>query len=429
MITIISPKSVYADRTDAQQFLLEWSSSISGQTAYEIYYKFSDAASWSTTGKVNSANTSYDLIQLYTLTGADFTEIVYKVKLYYSTTNNIGALTGTEESDIYTIIFSQPVSCYFNVYTGNEIERFPLFSDIATDEYDKLNVQTEGGKVSTVLVDETSPIASSLKIRVNSENLSLANSYASELSYIQNAHGEFDQSGVSTEYYYYNGLNSSTYYYYTNPSGTYYYLSNPRSTYSYSNKLSSSYTYTYYASQQTKESSSNKEFYSYKEAYTYEYYPVGSYTSGTYYYVVSNGVYYSYKYAATYYKYAYYDRHGTLTYGESPKTYKYGYVSTPTIYNSGTYYYQMDTPLTEGTGYYTVSGSYWKETTYYYYTYYLTSGSGTYYYYNTAYNYYYYYSYPSATYYYYQKNYGGYYYYYTNTLGSYSQNYSYHYVA
>ena len=38
-VTITSPKSVYVDDKDSSTYTLQWTTDVSGQTAYEILYK------------------------------------------------------------------------------------------------------------------------------------------------------------------------------------------------------------------------------------------------------------------------------------------------------------------------------------------------------------------------------------------------------
>lgn len=342
MITIVKPHSVYADRTDANEFELEWSSTVSGQTGYEIYYKLSDVANWSTTGLISDPTaTTYDLRQIYSLVELDFTEIIYKIKIYYSTENEEGLLTGVEESDIYTIIFSQPISGYLSVYDGEEIERYPLFSSIESS-YDKFKVHTNDGNLATVLVDNTSPIASNMKIHVGNDNLTLASEYASGLSYTQNAHGEFEQDGYETGYYYYDSNEQYTSYQY----------------YGYTDKY---YYYTY-------------KTYTYTQTYS---------TAPKYYYKYN----YEYKYGTAAYLKYYYGQYPTPTYtayGVTGYNYRYGYLPSDSYYRYYTIDYYYYVPVYDQTTYY--RSRYLYEYYYYYSNYYYNKEDS----YTTPYAYYYY---------------------------------------
>lgn len=425
MITIVKPHSVYADRTDANEFELEWSSTVSGQTGYEIYYKLSNAANWSTTGLISDPTaTTYDLRQIYSLVELDFTEIIYKIKIYYSTENEEGLLTGVEESDIYTIIFSQPISGYLSVYDGEEIERYPLFSSIESS-YDKLKVHTNDGNLATVLVDNTSPIASNMKIHVGNDNLTLASEYASGLSYTQNAHGEFEQDGYETAYYYYNTneheqsyetrLYSDKYYYYTyrtympNTPG-YFYSTSPSYYYKYYYQFYYiDYYYRYwgggtnvYTPVYTKKNtyayspSSSYYYYGYNKSYTYYYY--NKVYDGTTYYLYT-------AYDATkYYYYSYNNYESTMTYAYKPNYYYQYYYEQGYGYSQAYWkYYSGSVPAHEYTTVYGYIKTYGYKPSDTYYRYYYNL---KYYYYTPVYD--------QTTYYGYSWTYL-YMYYYTNT--------------
>ena len=207
MITITHPQSKYGPIDDSNGFILKWTSTIDGQTDYEILYKIKGFDSWSTSGKINSTSSEYNLLNIYNNLGVDFTEIQYKVKLWYSTTNETGELTGTEESDTYTLIFSQPISGYFNIFDGDNINRYPLFSNINNNNNPTFNIQTNNGKMSTILVDNDNPLNSNLKIKIGDSIKSVAsNSPNLSNGYIQRSDPtELIQSGTteSSDYYYY----------------------------------------------------------------------------------------------------------------------------------------------------------------------------------------------------------------------------------
>lgn len=319
MVTIIRPQSSYGAYNDSSAFILEWSCDISGQSGYEIYYKLSDSSSWLSTGKITSTDTTYNLGNIYSLLGVDFTEITYKVKIYYNTTNNEGALTGTEESDIYTIVFRQPASGYLKVYDGEETQSYPLFNSISNNSLNKLNIKKTGGTFVAPLLDTTSPVASELKIKVGEDNKAIANSYATGLAYTANdTPGEFDQASTMNTYSYtYKGS------YYL--SSYYYYYYSQRYDYNDWNSISG---YTYY----------NKSYYYYEKLYSYYYYGQG------YTYTYKN--YTGYKYNGSK-KYSYIGSLGIGTYytypaGPSSTYYTYktsGTTQTKKSTTVGYYYY------------------------------------------------------------------------------------------
>lgn len=349
MITILEPKSKYGPIDNG--FILKWSSTIDGQSAYEVLYKLKESDTWSTSGKFNSNISQYDLMNIYYNLGVDFKEIQYKIKLWYNTTSGDGTLTGTEESDTYTLIFTQPISGYLNIYDGNNVQQYPLFTSINGNDSPKLNIRTDGGKLSTILVDDNDPLNSNLKLKIDNDVKSVANSTA-DLSngYIaRTTPSEFTQSANYTSYVSTNG----TYEYYDIDSNVYY----GKTTYLYYNRSSTSY-YRYF---------------------WYSYYTYGSrgdsYSTGRYYW---------------YYVYQYLDCIWTPIPGGGASAYylKYGmfggYSSTSPELGTYYYYYRYDT-----SGYY----RYIANTTYYYYAMYNR------YYYAPFYdNYYYYKAYNSYTY-------------------------------
>lgn len=161
MVTINTPGSIYVDNNNASTYTLSWAGSIAGQNAYEILYRSKGASAWLTMGKVTSTATSYDLRQIYPkLSNCDFTEIEYRVLLYYSTTNSTGTLTGTEYSQVFEVIFNSGIAGYHKIQTGtNARSEVPIFSSINNPSVSKLKMQTDKGIKQIPLVDSSSPLA------------------------------------------------------------------------------------------------------------------------------------------------------------------------------------------------------------------------------------------------------------------------------
>lgn len=380
MVTIVRPHSTYGAYNDSSAFTLEWSCDISGQSGYEIYYKLSTSDSWLSTGKITSTSTTYDLSNIYNLLGIDFTEITYKVKIYYSTTNTQGLLTGTEESDIYTIVFRQPASGYLKIYDGKETQSYPLFNTIDNTDLNKLNIKNNSGKFVTPLLNTESPIASELKIKVGNDNKAIASNYATDLTYTVNTTpGTFDQQAYTNAYAYRydSGKTSSTYYYYVKDSDTY---STKESSYG---SKSYYYKYDYYV---------DKYYYRYVYNYQSSYYysKIYKYDSYSYAYKYSKyanppkvGYYYAFTTTNVYYTYwnggytlvnnSYYYTTPQSVYSGFSKVYSYASTSTNTVvgyyYNKfNYYYYYKDSGTNYSYYYYSTKYSYNKNYTYRYFT-------------------------------------------------------------
>ena len=153
MVTITKPKSTYIKIGSSDDSILTWQSNISGQNAYEIMYRLRGASSWNTTGKTVGTGTSYDLKNICNLLpGFEyFKEIEYKVRLYHSTSNTSGALIGTDESDIYKLVFTGTPDSYLKVNGGGS---YPLFSNV-TNSGQKLKVRrTSSQTLQTPLIDK-----------------------------------------------------------------------------------------------------------------------------------------------------------------------------------------------------------------------------------------------------------------------------------
>ena len=161
-ITIISPKSAYVDNKNSSTYTLQWKSDISGQTGYEILYKKKTASEWSTLGKVTSTATSFDLRNIYKVTNIDIEEYYYRVMLYYSGDD----YTGTEYSDVYSIIFNEGYECKLNVNMPDGIHKYPLLSNIKNEEISFMEVQSNGIK-KLPLIEPNHPLADGVKFQTS----------------------------------------------------------------------------------------------------------------------------------------------------------------------------------------------------------------------------------------------------------------------
>jgi hypothetical protein len=85
---ITSPKAAYVDRNAST--LVQWSGDLTSyQTHYEVLYRLTTTASWSTLGKTASTSArSYDLKNIFSKINADATEVYYRIVIYYSYTNS-----------------------------------------------------------------------------------------------------------------------------------------------------------------------------------------------------------------------------------------------------------------------------------------------------------------------------------------------------
>ena len=231
MVTITKPKSTYIKIGSSDDSILTWQSNISGQNAYEILYRLRGASSWNTTGKTVGTGTSYDLKNICNLLpGFEyFKEIEYKVRLYHSTSNTSGALIGTDESDIYKLVFTGTPDSYLKVNGGGS---YPLFSNV-TNSGQKLKVRrTSSQTLQTPLIDTTNPLATNVRIKVETGIKTIPGTTPrfNPVS-IANARGYWKQDAVGnytyyTSYSYVNGYYYSNYQYsynYSYRSGTYSY--------------------------------------------------------------------------------------------------------------------------------------------------------------------------------------------------------------
>ena len=311
-VSITSPQSVYVDLGDPTTYTLNWARNssapldqqfiVGNQTAYEIMYREKGSTIWLTTGKVESTEKSYDLTQIRTITGLDFTEIEYKVRVYYQydqfTTDMaiVGVHEGYADSEIYTIIFKPESSGELSSYNDSEIYRYPFFDSVDTDN---INIQCDGVK-HIPLVDYDSPIAGPLKIKVGDSNMALATT-ADKATFVDEPYPSGTYIGCKyvkedTSYQVYAYKEDTGYRYENTPA---YY---EKSTYDYKYKTNPSIRYDVY--------NTGYDKYKYYYAYKYYYYSTkvtetkynrtDSYYRGYYYYYY----YYSYKYSyyVSYYK-------------------------------------------------------------------------------------------------------------------------------
>lgn len=307
-VTVLQPGSVYADLEDNTTYILKWENDISGQYAYEIMYKLKKSADWSTLGINSSTVTSFDLREIYNVTGLDIHELHYRVMVYFK---NEG-LEGKECSSTFSIIFKNRITAYLGTYDGSSISHYPAFDKINSTDIETMDAAVNNGIKHFPLVDEDSPLNSHLKVRTEKSIKSVASQYAKFRRSNIYGHGEFNkyvhQEYQYTDYVYrndaynysyqygYTGYNSSTYNYsYTEPysradysvgSSPYY---KPVS-YSYAGYYSRTYYY-YYTS------SYARTLYAYNKTYLYYYRERNTYKNGRY-----NYRYYYYYVWRTYYR-------------------------------------------------------------------------------------------------------------------------------
>lgn len=395
-VTILQPKSVYADLEDDTTYILKWTNDINGQYAYEIMYKLKKATDWSTLGINNSTNTSFDLREIYNVTGLDIHEIYYRVMVYFKN----GELEGKECSSTFSIIFKNKITSYLGTYDGNSISHYPAFDKINSMDIEVMGVGINDNIKNLPLVDEDSPLNSNLKVKTPKKIKSVASNYAKFKPSNIYGRGEFNKY-VKQEYQYVDYVYRNDMYYYSN-------------LYNYTRQISGTYNYQYSSSYSSANYSVGSSPYTTSISYNY-----AGYSSRTYYY------YYTSSYARTAYAY---DKTYFYYYRES-YSYLRSYVRS-TYYGSylvGYFYKRF-----YGSGFlpfYYISNRYLRTYYYSYRTYYYTNYKWTYfYYYRPSYSYtykytsgyrYYRYSYTGYAYRYYRAY--GYYYY----ISSYSYAYKY----
>lgn len=364
MVEITSVGSLYLDVNSKSGYELTWNPSFSGQTHYEILYTFNKNDTWLTAGKVASTSaTSYDLRKLYEIVDIDFVEIFYKVRVYYSRINSNGDLeTGTEDSNIFSVIFNQGYSSELNVW-NDEKKSFPMFANAKNDNIPFLSVNVDGTTERVPLVEKSSPIAGDLHIEVDNGERVLAKSsgyFAPNPIGANDSFGYFNVSGnynytfsEDVSYYYYrntgtttsrSNLHSSTYYYYS-LSGYYN---------RYATQLQYRYTYYYYYYGRYNGYGWSSYYYQYvPPLYTQPYGDPRQWTTGYYYYVTYINTRDTKSQSTSYYKY--YTAYLYYYYRNWYNSYWYSY----------SYYYYYYNSKNLGT--YTNTGD---RTAYYYYNYY-----------------------------------------------------------
>lgn len=403
-VTVLQPGSVYADLEDDTTYILKWENDISGQYAYEIMYKLKKSADWSTLGINSSTDTSFDLREIYNVTGLDIHELHYRVMVYFK---NEG-LEGKECSSTFSIIFKNRITAYLGTYDGSSISHYPAFDKINSTDIETMDAAVNNGIKHFPLVDEDSPLNSHLKVRTEKSIKSVASQYAKFRRSNIYGHGEFNKY-VHQEYQY-------TDYVYRNDAYNYSYQ------YGYTGYNSGTYNYSYTEPYSRADYSVGSSPYYKPVSYSY-----AGYSSRAYYY------YYTSSYAHTAYAY---DRTYLYYYRESYSYGRYYYNRSYYYYYSGSYYYKTSYSTIHA-GYYLVymqNGQYlsrpvprdyyWK--TRYYYNSNNTRGYGYYRHLSYAYTYkyingyrYYRYSYTGYAYRYYGAY--GYYYY----ISSYAYGYKY----
>ena len=280
MVNILSPKSVYVVNDDPSTYTLTWAGSITGQIAYEILYQLKGSSAWLTAGRVNSTSTSYDLRNIYNLLGIDFSEISYKVVLTYEKTENNETTTGTESSNVYSLIFNQGIVGSLNVQNQNTSESYPIFNRINNEDIDAIKIKTSKGIKLVPLVDSSSPLSSDFKIRISNNNTRCVATHSPSFTYYTPSSSDTFGNFTVNGYYTYNYQRS------------YNYISTPSYRYSYITGTSSdryrTYTYGY-------------KYYNYLRS------SVRNYLSNYYRYISSYNYRYSYSYNSTAYGYKYYN--------------------------------------------------------------------------------------------------------------------------
>ena len=446
MVNILSPKSVYVINDDPSTYTLTWAGSITGQIAYEILYQLKGSSAWLTAGRVNSTSTSYDLRNIYNLLGIDFSEISYKVVLTYEKTENNETTTGTESSNVYSLIFNQGIVGSLNVQNQNTSESYPIFNRINNEDIDAIKIKTSKGIKLVPLVDSSSPLSSDFKIRISNNNTRCVATNSPSFTYYtpssSDTFGNFTVNGYYTynyqrsynyistpsySYLYITGTSSDRYRTYTYGYKYYNYLrSSVRNYLSYRYSFISSYSYRYSYHSSTSyayrsDSEIYSDYYSYisTNAYTYSYisgtgYQVGGYANGpgsvpgeshyawngygwytgyhysgnscftptVYYYYYAVPIY-SYKSVSATYSYRIYSGYYYYYYKYSWNNYSYRYTSTLYAYSTKYYYTYTNTYAYDRTYQY----AYYHYNNYYYwnnYAYRYTADVYSYRYYTTS---------------------------------------------
>lgn len=366
MINIISPKSVYVDITDPSTYTLEWQGTLeNSQVSYEVLYREKGNETWLTTGKNKTTDQTYDLRNIYTLINVDFVEIEYKVVITCEKTGDNEIITGTESSNVYSLIFNQGITCDLNVWTGSEKRVYPLFDEIKNDTLNKMTIHTEDGDKMLPLVNEGSILSDEMKVRVDENTTQCVAGSNPDFKYYTpsetDVFGEFDVDGQYTYNY------QQEYSYVSEPSYNYSYIDSSVQNYlsGYTSFITNySYNYSYSRS----DLSTSYKYYNYLKSYT------RTYHTDNYYYVPLQKVQsvylkYSYGYMYSYYGgggsysanvYAYYYTYATGTYLSYVQTSSQGsssfgrstggatYAPADLVYyafTTGRYYYYKSTPV------------------------------------------------------------------------------------
>jgi hypothetical protein len=165
MVTIIQPKSVYVDNSNANTYTLTWKQetpTVEGYTvnqyAFEVLYRVKGNTSWSTTGKISSTATSYDLRKLHEYLGTDLDEIQYQLYVYYSGTYENDTYTYTDSSLKYSLVFNQGYSYTLKVFDGENTLEYPLFDNVNNSNIDITNINVDSSTKKLPLVPQDHPL-------------------------------------------------------------------------------------------------------------------------------------------------------------------------------------------------------------------------------------------------------------------------------
>ena len=168
-ITISQPKSIYVKNEKESTYLLKWSyPDVSNQVYYEVLYRRKTSSDWSTFGKINSKDTTFDLRKIREVIIEDFEEIYYKLLCYYDGSYSDGSREmATIQSDVYSIMFNSGYHATRNVQLSSKIERYPLFDSINID-IESTNILTATGIKQLPLVNLSHPLQGKTKIQTES---------------------------------------------------------------------------------------------------------------------------------------------------------------------------------------------------------------------------------------------------------------------
>lgn len=369
-VSITSPHSVYVDLNDSTTYTLKWVANTSFVYAYEVMYREKGSDTWLTMGKItltygetgDPTNADYDLTQIRTATGLDFTDIEYKVRTYATMgeedENGLEEHTGYVDSEIYTLVFKpETTSGEFSTYLNGEIQRYPMFDKVDTPN---ISVSCDGIK-HIPLVNADSGIASPIKIQLDGSTKAIATAFdKASFTYTPYPEGTpigEDNVTISQKYEKYE---NATLEYYTEYQYTYSYVSNDKYTepgyneryyYTYGYNESgipiyaptiAGYEYAYHTVPITTYYEYQTPNYSDKMYYYYTVYQHKYITSADVYYKSTLYYYYStynHQYAASYGRSTYYA--GTYTYQYTPSAADKKYYQYITGYYTYTYQYTV----------------------------------------------------------------------------------------